>query len=150
MIKVMFVCHGNICRSPMGEYLLKEFVRRRGVSDRFQIDSTAVSRDEIGNDVYPPTKRELLRHDIPCPPRGARQITSKEIESFDHILCMDASNLRLLERISPLGRGKAVLLGEYGLKGKEIEDPWYTGRFDHVYDEIASCCEAFLESCLSE
>ena len=148
MIKVMFVCHGNICRSPMGEYLLKELARRRGVSERLFIDSSAVTTEEIGNDVYPPVKRELAVRGIPCPPRAARLITAREVEEYDHILCMDRSNISLLSRISPLAKEKAVLLGKYGLNGAEIEDPWYTGRYGKVYDEIALCAAGFLYAIL--
>ena len=146
MIKVMFVCHGNICRSPMGEYIFSELLRGRGLTEECYVSSSAVTTEEIGNDVYPPAKRVLLSHGIPCPTRAARRITPREIEEYDHILCMDQSNLRRLIAISPLAEGKAHLLGEYGLGGKEIEDPWYTGRFDRVYDQIFHCSECFLES----
>ena len=144
MVKVMFVCHGNICRSPMAEYIFSHLVAQKGVQDRILISSSAVSREEIGNDVYPPAKRELKEHGVPCPPRAARRITPREIEEYDYILCMDASNLRYLAAISPLATGKAALLGEYGLQGKEIEDPWYSGRFSRVFDEILLCCQNFL------
>ena len=150
MIKVMFVCHGNICRSPMGEYIFADLIRKRGLENAIEVSSSAVSREAIGGDVYPPARRELSLHGVPCPPRAARQITEEEIRDFDHILVMDESNLHRLARISPLAVGKARLLGEYGLGGKEIEDPWYTGRFSVVYREIASCCEVLLEALCGE
>ena len=132
----------------MGEYIFAELSRRAGKGAEIAVSSSAVSLEEIGNDVYPPAKRELLAHGIPCPSRAARRITPKEIEEYDYLLCMDESNLRWLSRISPLATGKACLLGEYGLGGKEIEDPWYTGRFGRVYDEIYTCCETLLEEIL--
>ena len=144
MIKVMFVCHGNICRSPMAEYIFADLLRRYQAEGDFLVDSSAVTTEEIGNDVYPPAKRELYSHGVPCPPRAARLITAREIREFDHILCMDQDNLRRLDRISSLSEKKARLLGEYGLDGGAIEDPWYTGRFDRVYDQISLCAERLL------
>ena len=143
-MKVIFVCHGNICRSPVAEYVFADLARKSGLSDSLEISSAAVSREEIGNDVYPPAKRELIAHGIPCPPHAAHEITPAEIAESDYLLCMDERNLRRIARISPLAASKARLLGEYGLNGKEIEDPWYTGRFSFVYDEIASCCALLL------
>ena len=148
MIKVMFICHGNICRSPMGECILKELARERGVSDRLLIESSAVSYEEIGNDVYPPARRELARHGVPCPSRAARHISAADVRDFDHLLCMDASNLDRLFRFAPEARGKARLLGEYGLGGRAIADPWYTGDFETTYREIRACAEVFLDSVL--
>jgi len=145
MLKVMFVCHGNICRSPMGEYIFSELLRRRGLEQKCVVSSTAVTDEEIGNDVYPPAKQVLAAHAIPCPRRAARRITPQEVEDFDWILCMDESNLRRLFAISPLAEGKARLLGEYGLGGRAIEDPWYTGRFDRVFDEIFLCSARLLD-----
>lgn len=144
MIKVSFVCHGNICRSPMAEYVFQDLVNKAGLGDRFEVTSAAVSYEEIGNDVYPPAKRCLASHGVPCPSRAAHRITPAEIEEADLLLCMDFSNLRRLAAISPVARDKAKLLGEYGLSGAEIEDPWYTGNFSRVYDQIALCCGALL------
>ena len=145
MVKVMFVCHGNICRSPMAEYIFAYLVKERGWESRISVSSSAVSREEIGNDVYPPAKRELAAHGIPCPMRAARRITPAEIKEYDCILCMDESNLRYLSAISPEAIGKARLLGEYGLQGAKIEDPWYSGRFSRVYEQISLCCQTLLE-----
>ena len=149
MIKVMFVCHGNICRSPMGEYVFKKMIRERGVEDRFIVASSAVTTEEIGNDVYPPARKVLARHSVPCPARGARLITKEDVDAFDLILCMDRSNLDKLYRIAPAARLKAHLLGEYGLHGKDIADPWYTGDFDTTYEEIDRCCAELLDALLA-
>lgn len=143
-MNIVFICHGNICRSPMAEYIFKDLLERQGSAALHAVSSAAVTNEEIGNDVYPPAKRCLLSHDVPCPPRAAHRVTAKEIESADLLLCMDRSNLRRLETISPLAVPKAHLLGEYGLGGAEIEDPWYTGNFSRVYDQIALCCETLL------
>ncbi len=144
MIKVCFICHGNICRSPMAEYVFQDLVNKAGLGDRFEVTSAAVSYEEIGNDVYPPAKRCLAEHGILCPHRGAHRITPKEAEESDVLLCMDHSNLYRLKSISPLAEKKARLLGEYGLHGAEIEDPWYTGAFGRVYDQIFLCCKELL------
>ena len=143
-MKVIFICHGNICRSPMGEYIFADLIRKQGKEKVFEVSSAAVSYEEIGNDVYPPAKRCLVEHGVPCPPHAAHCVTVEEIETADVLLCMDRSNLRRLAAISPLGVPKAHLLGEYGLGGAEIEDPWYTGNFRRVYEQIALCCETLL------
>ena len=143
MTRILFVCHGNICRSPMAEYVFRDLVLKAGVADRFEVDSCAVSREEIGNDVYPPAKRVLLAHGIPCPKRGAKELTAADAEASDLILCMDQNNLYRLTWYA-VDPSKVSLLGEYGLGGKEIEDPWYTDRYDKVYREIETCCKALL------
>lgn len=128
----------------MAEYVFQDLVNKAGLGDRFEVTSAAVSYEEIGNDVYPPAKRCLAEHGIPCPHRGAHRITPKEAEESDVLLCMDYSNLYRLKSISPLAEKKARLLGEYGLHGAEIEDPWYTGAFGRVYDQIFLCCKELL------
>ena len=143
MKKILFVCHGNICRSPMAEYIFRNMISKEGVADRFEVDSCAVSREEIGNDVYPPAKKVLLAHGIPCPKRGAKELTAGDAVTSDLILCMDQNNLYRLKRYA-VDLSKVALLGEYGLGGKEIEDPWYTDRYDVVYREIETCCKALL------
>ena len=92
MIKILFVCHGNICRSPMAEFVLKDMAAKAGVAHRFQIDSCAASREEIGSGVYPPARRELMKHNVPCGDHRARQITRKDLEYYDHIYYMDSRN----------------------------------------------------------
>ena len=144
MKRVLFVCHGNICRSPMAEYVFRDLVEKAGLSDVIEVSSCAVSREEIGNDVYPPAKRVLLDHGVPCPSRHAREFTAEDAEKSDYILCMDENNLYRLKRYS-VDLSKVSLLGEHGLGGKEIEDPWYTDRFDRVYREIETCCAALLK-----
>ena len=140
MTKILFVCHGNICRSPMGEYVLKDMVKKAGVSDRFEIDSAAVSREEIGNPVYPPARRELAKHGVACPNRGARQITAADLKHFDHIYYMDGSNARYLHR----------LFGEEAAKCKpllsrDVADPWYSGDFSQTWEDILTGCTRILE-----
>ena len=143
MTRILFVCHGNICRSPMAEYICKHLVRE-GHGEGYRIDSVAVSREEIGNDVYPPARRVLAAHGVPCPRRQARQVTAADMENADYVLCMDHSNLRRLAMLLGGKADKARLLGDFGLDGAEIEDPWYTDNFEKVYDQIDHCCRALL------
>ncbi len=146
MIKVCFICHGNICRSPMAEFVFADLVKKAGLESRFDISSAAASDESIGQDVYPSSKRCLKAHGVPCPTHVAHKLTPKEAEECDLLLCMDSRNLRYLAWISPLASSKAVFLGEYGLNGAEIEDPWYTGDFDGVYDQIELCCKELLRT----
>ncbi len=140
MVKVLFVCHGNICRSPMGEYVLKDMVRKRGLADRFEIDSAAVSREEIGNPVYPPAKREMERHGVACGGHAARQVTMEDYRYFDRIYYMDRSNARFLARMLPADPEKIRPLLDH-----DVADPWYTGNFSETWKDIVTGCEAILE-----
>ena len=140
MIKILFVCHGNICRSPMGEYVLKDMVRKRGIADRFEIDSAAVSREEIGNPVYPPARREMAKHGIPCDGHAARQVTMEDYHHFDRIYYMDRSNARYLARMLPDNPEKIRPLLSH-----DVADPWYSGNFAATWDDIVAGCEAILE-----
>ena len=140
MIKILFVCHGNICRSPMGEYVLKDMVAKRGLSDKFEIDSSAVSREEIGNPVYPPARRELAKHGIRCEGHAARQITMADYRHFDRIYYMDRSNARFLARMLPQDPEKIRPLLDH-----DVADPWYTGDFGATWRDIVEGCEAILE-----
>ncbi|MBR6898314.1 MAG: low molecular weight phosphotyrosine protein phosphatase [Lachnospiraceae bacterium] len=150
MIKVLFVCHGNICRSPMSEFIMREMVRQRGLSDLIGVDSAATSREEIGNDMYPPAKRKLIEEGIPFERRHARQITRADYDRYDLIICMERYNLRNISRIIPDDpEGKIHLLLDYSDSPRDISDPWYTGDFDRAYADIVEGCEGLLEHILS-
>ena len=139
MTKILFVCHGNICRSPMAEFVLKDMVKKAGRCDDFYIASVAVSTEELGNPVYPPARRELARHGIGCEGHCARRITQKDVDSFDHIYYMDSSNARYLARLFP---------GEDKFKpflSRGVADPWYTGDFTQTWQDICEGCERILE-----
>ena len=140
MIKILFVCHGNICRSPMGEYVLKDMVKKAGVSERFEIASAAVSREEIGNPVYPPARRELAKHGISCEGHAARQVTMKDYHHFDRIYYMDGSNARWLSRMLPRDPEKIR-----PLLARDVADPWYTGDFERTWQDIVEGCQNILE-----
>jgi len=142
MVSVLFVCHGNICRSPMAEFVLKDMVKKAGVADRFHIESVAVSREELGNPVYPPARRELARHGIGCDGHRARQITCADVDKFDHIYYMDSSNARYLEQLFP-GEGKFK-----SFLPRNVADPWYTGDFTQTWTDICEGCEKILEELL--
>ena len=140
MIKILFICHGNICRSPMGEYILKDMVFRAGRSGEFEIDSAAVSREEIGNGVYPPARRELEKRGVPCGGHRARQVTMADYRRFDRIYYMDESNARFLARILPRDPVKIR-----PLLSRDVADPWYTGDFAQTYEDLAEGCRNILE-----
>ena len=140
MIKILFVCHGNICRSPMGEFVLKDMVRKAGLEEKFQIASAAVSREEIGNPVYPPARRELARHGISCDGHAAHQITRSELETYDRIYYMDGSNARYLQRLFGSDAAKCQPLLNH-----DVADPWYTGNFTATWEDILEGCTRILE-----
>ena len=140
MTKILFVCHGNICRSPMGEFVMKDLVKKAGREKEFHIASAAVSREEIGNPVYPPARRELNRHGISCDGHAAHQITRKELEEFHHIYYMDASNARYLKRLFGDDAAKCR-----PLLSRDVADPWYTGDFTATWNDIVEGCTAILE-----
>ena len=149
MTRILFICHGNICRSPMAEMVMKELVRRKHLEHCFDIASCATSTEEIGNPVYPPARAELARQNIPCERRGARQITRLDYEEYDLLICMDGNNLRNLRRIIPSDpAGKVHKLMEYAGSNADVADPWYTDRFDICYNDILSGCEGLLNSLL--
>ena len=141
MVKILFVCHGNICRSPMAEFVLKDLAAKRGVACGYEIASAAVSTEEIGNGVYPPARRELLRHGIDPAGKTARQITRQDYTYYDRIYYMDASNRRWLERMfpgDPLGKIQPLL-------PRDVADPWYTGDFAATWEDVNLGCEAILK-----
>ena len=140
MIKVLFICHGNICRSPMAEFVLKDMARKRGVENRFVIASAAVSREEIGNPVYPPARREMQKHGVACDGHAAHQITRKELEEYDFIYYMDESNARYLRRLFGCDAEKCRKL-----LARDVADPWYSGDFAQTWADIVEGCEIILE-----
>lgn len=150
MIKILFICHGNICRSTMAQYVMQYLVDRQGLSDSFYIDSAATSREEIGNPVHRGTRRKLNEVNIPCGDHRARQLRREEYEKFDYIIGMDFWNMKNMMRI--LGEdpdGKVSMLLDFTDRGgEEIADPWYTGNFDKTYEDVKEGCEALLKDCL--
>ena len=140
MIKVLFVCHGNICRSPMGQYVLRHMAKEKGVDHLLQIDSVAVSREELGNPVYPPAKREMEKHGVPCDGHAARQVAMEDYRHFDRIYYMDRSNARFLDRMLPADPEKIRPLLSH-----DVADPWYTGNFSETWNDIVAGCEAILK-----
>ena len=139
MIKVLFICHGNICRSPMAEYVMKDLAEKAGVGDRFEIASAAVSWEEIGNPVYPPARRELQKHGIRCEGHRAHQISRREYDEFDHIYYMDRSNARYLARLLPETSKCRPLLD------RDVADPWYTGDFTQTWNDVVEGCTRIME-----
>ena len=139
MIKVLFVCHGNICRSPMAEFVMKDLVKKAGREKEFHITSAAVSREELGNPVYPPARRELNKHGIRCDGHAAHQITPAEYAACDRAYYMDRSNARYLQRLLP-DTDKC-----FPLLDRDVADPWYTGDFTQTWNDILKGCTAILE-----
>lgn len=143
MIKIMFVCHGNICRSPMAEFIMKDIVKRNHKEDKYLIDSTATSFEEIGNDIYPPTKIVLKNNNISFARREARRLKKSEYDLFDIILVMDRNNLNNIERITN-DLTKVKMLGSFASIG-DISDPWYSGKFEECFKEIKLSCEGLFK-----
>ena len=147
MIKILFVCHGNICRSPMAEFVMKELVRRAGRENDFLIESAATSREELGNDMHYGTRQKLHEMGIPFTRRAARQITRADYDRYDYLVAMDDENIWYMNRCwSPDPAHKIVRLLSYAGKTRDIADPWYTGNFDQTYEDILEGCTAFLEA----
>ena len=145
MTRIMFICHGNICRSPMAEFVLKDMLARRGMAADFEVRSSATSTEEIGNPVYPPARAELARHDIACDGKRAVQLTRADYDRYDYLICMDERNHRNALRIfggDPAGK-LTKLLAHAGRDGN-VADPWYTGDFAVTYRDIVDGCEGLL------
>jgi protein-tyrosine phosphatase len=136
MTKILFLCHGNICRSPMAEFIMKDLVKRAGRCDEFEIDSKALTTEEIGNDMYQPAKKCLDGHNVTYTPRHAKLFKAKDYEKFDHIYIMNEENKRLIDRIVTGDKIKFL--------NGEIADPWYTGDFETTYEQIKTGCERIL------
>ena len=146
MVKILFVCHGNICRSPMAEFVMKDLVKKAGLEGEFQIDSAATSREEIGNPVYPPARRKLAEHGIRCTGKTARQLSRLDYEAYDLLIGMDRANLSNMRRLcggDPAGKIHPLL--EYaGDLDREVADPWYTGDFEAAWRDVLAGCQGLL------
>ena len=144
-IRILFVCHGNICRSAMAQCVLQHMVDERGLAGRFAIDSAATTNEEIGNPIYPPARRKLAAEGVPVVPHRARRIAPHEAFEWDRIICMDEENVRHLRRILGAGNcGRVRKLLELAGERRDVADPWWTGDFDATYDDVVRGCEALL------
>ena len=147
MIKVLFICHGNICRSTMAEYVMKYLIIQEGLSDEFYINSAATSREEIGNGVHRGTRDKLKEVGVPCGNHRARQMTIRDYEEFDYIIGMDTWNIRnIMHIIGTDAKRKVSMLLDYTDRGgMDIADPWYTGNFDKTYEDVLEGCSGLLK-----
>lgn len=147
MTKILFVCHGNICRSPMAEFVMKDLVQKAGLENQFHIESAATSTEEIGNPVYPPARRKLAEHGISCQGHAARQLTRKDYDRFDLIIGMDFANLRNMRRMCGGDeKNKIHLLMDYTHRPGEVADPWYIGNFEDTWQDVLEGCQGLLDS----
>ncbi len=145
-LRILFVCLGNICRSPMAEFVMKDLVKKAGLEDHFLIASAATSAEELGNPVYPPAQRKLAEHGLSCKGKTARQMNAADYEQYDLLVGMDASNLRNMQRIcggDP--QRKISLLLDYTARPGSVADPWYTGDFEATWRDVSEGCAALLE-----
>ena len=146
MTNLLFVCHGNICRSPMAEFVMKKYVGEAGLEKEFFIASAATSREELGNPVYPPARRKLAEHGISCSGKTAAQIKPADYDRYDLIIIMDRNNLRNLRRIIPADpEGKVRMLMDFTDRPGDVADPWYTGDFERTWLDISEGCRGLLE-----
>ncbi|MBR6329396.1 MAG: low molecular weight phosphotyrosine protein phosphatase [Lachnospiraceae bacterium] len=145
-IRVLFICHGNICRSAMAEYMFKDMVKKRGIAADFYIESAATSSEEIGNPVYPPARRELASHGINCDGHHARRIRPEDYDKFDYLIAMEDYNIRNMKYAFPKGDtyGKICKMLDFTDRPGNIADPWYTGEFGLTYSQLSEGLEGFL------
>lgn len=151
MTRILFVCHGNICRSPMTEFVMKDLVQKAGLADQFYIESAATSTEEIGNEVYPPAKRKLAEHGIGCKGKKARQMRDNDYSRFDLLIGMDEWNIRNMTRIcggDP--EGKIHKLLDYTKRKGDVADPWYTGNFEATWQDVTEGCQCLLNAIVVE
>ena len=147
MYRILFICHGNICRSPMAEFVMKDLVKKAGLADRFEIASAATSTEEIGNPVYPPARRKLAEHGIGCAGKTAGQLRREDYDAWDYLVGMDSANLRNMRRIcggDP--EGKISLLLDYTDHPGDVADPWYTGDFETTWKDVLAGCRRLLDA----
>lgn len=145
MVKILFVCHGNICRSPMAEFVMKDLVRKAGQAEEFSIASAATSTEEIGNPVYPPARRMLAAHGIDCTGKTARQLRKADYAQYDYLIGMDQANFRNMQRMCGGDPdGKIHLLLDFTDRPGQVADPWYTGDFQATWEDVLEGCEGLL------
>lgn len=143
----MFVCHGNICRSPMAEFIFKDMLLQKGISGDFAVASCATSTEELGNPVYPPARAELAKHGLTCDGKHAVHLQKSDYDKYDLFVCMDSNNMRnMLSIFGSDPEGKMHKLMDYTDRGGDVADPWYSYRFDIAYKDIYDGCEALLKT----
>jgi len=151
MYKIMFVCHGNICRSPMAEFIMKKLVADAGLSDRFLIASSATSTEELGNPVYPPARSELAKHGIGCSGKTAVQLRKTDYDRYDYFIGMDTANIRNMNRIFGSDKyGRIYKLMTFTGSGSDVSDPWYSRNFAAAYTDIENGCKGLLKKLMEE
>lgn len=151
MIKILFVCHGNICRSPMAEFVMKDMVEKKGIADKFYIASAATSTEEIGNGVHHGTRKKLAQYGISTEGKRATQLKKSDYDKYDYILGMDSWNMRNMRHMLPEDKDNKIhLLLDFSANPRDIADPWYTGDFETTYDDILEGCTSLLDKILKE
>jgi len=151
MVRILFVCYGNICRSPMAEFICKDRVEKRGLADSFHIESRGTSTEELGNPVYPPAREELAKHGIRCDGKVSIQLTKEDYDAFDWLFAMDERNIRAIDRLTGGDpQGKVHRMMERTSRPGEVDDPWYTHQYDVTYRDILEGVTAWLDVILSQ
>ena len=146
MIKILFVCHGNICRSPMAEFVMKDMVKKAGLADKFEIASAATSTEAVGQSVYPPARKKLNEEGLSCSGKISRQMTKDDYGYYDYIVAMDKINLRNMSRfVGNDPERKVSLLLDHTFYPRDVQDPWYTRDFQQTWDDICEGCEGLLK-----